>query len=150
MAKPPFRHILVLVDGTESAIAAAKYAIQLARSSGARLTAVAIVDTATLKRLLSSQIMVAAEMEEYERDLEESSRGHLAYVSGLAREGSVKADTVLLKGSTHAAVLAEQKNVGADLIVLGAFRWTLAHRDQLARERQLLLDEAPCPVLVVR
>jgi len=150
MAKPPFRHILTLIDGTESSMAAAKYAIQLARSSGARLTGVGIVDTATLKHLLSTHIMVAPEMQEYERELEESGRGHLAYFAGLAKEGGVKADTVLIKGAVHSAMLAEQKSSGADLIVLGAFRWTLAHRDHLARERQLLLDEAPCPVLVVR
>jgi len=150
MARPPFRHILVVVDGTESSIEAAKYAIQLARGCGARLTALGIVDTATLKHLLSTHIMVAAEMQEYEHELEDSGRKHLAYVSGLAREAGVKAETSLLKGAVHSAVLAEQKSCGADLIVIGAFRWTLAHRDQVARERQLLLDEAPCPVLLVR
>jgi len=150
MARAPFRHILAVVDGTESSIAAAKYAIQLARSCKARFTAVGIVDTATLKHLLSTHIMVAAEMEEYEHELTDSGRKHLAYVSGLAKDSGVKAQTALLRGSMHSAVLAEQKSGGADLIVVGAFRWTLAHRDQVARERQLLLDEAPCPVLVVR
>jgi nucleotide-binding universal stress UspA family protein len=150
MARPLIRHILTVVDGTDSSIAAARYAIQLAGTCRADLTAVGIVDTATLKHLLSAHIMVVAEMQEYERELEESGRKHLAYIAGLAREAGVKAHTVLLKGAIHSAVLAEQKNCGADLIVVGAFRWTLCHRDQLARERQLLLDEAPCPVLVVR
>ncbi len=150
MARAPFRHILTLVDGTEASMTAAKYAIQLAHSSRARLTAIGVVDTATLKHLLSSHIMVAAEMEEYERELEESARGHLAHFIALAKETGVAAETVLIKGATHSAMLAEQKASAADLIVLGAFRWTLAHRDQRARERQLLLDEAPCPVLVVR
>ena len=150
MARAPFRHILTLLDGTEASMKAAKYAIELAKASRVKLTGVGIVDTATLKHLLSTQIMVAAEMEEYERELEESARGHLAYFIGLAREAGVSAETVLIKGSTHSAMLAEQKSSGADLLVIGAFRWTLAHRDQRARERQLLLDEAPCPVLVVR
>ena len=150
MARPLIRHILTVVDGTDSSIAAARYAIQLAGTCRADLTAVGIVDTATLKHLLTTGIMVAAEMAEYEHELEGSGRKHLAYVADLAGEHGVKAHTVLLKGAVHSAVLAEQKSSGADLIVIGAFRWTLCHRDQAARERQLILDEAPCPVLVVR
>lgn len=150
MAQQPFRHVLVLVDGSESALKATECAVQVARAYKALFTAVGVVDTATLKHLLSSHIMVAAEMEQYERELEESSRKHLAYAADLAREHGLKARTVLLKGAVHSAVLAEQKAGGADLIVIGAFRWTLCHRDVGARERQLILDEAPCPVLVVR
>jgi nucleotide-binding universal stress UspA family protein len=150
MAQQPFRHIIALVDGTESSFKAAEYAVQLARACKAQLTAVGIVDTATLKHLLTTGIMVAAEMAEYEHELESSGRKHLAYVADLAGEHGVKAHTVLLKGAVHSAVLAEQKSSGADLIVIGAFRWTLCHRDQAARERQLILDEAPCPVLVIR
>jgi len=150
MALQSFRHILVLVDGTESSLKAAECAVQLARAFKAPLTAVSIVDTATLSHLLTSRIMVAAEVAEYERELEGSSRRHLAYVADLARENGVKAQTVLLKGAVHSAVLAEQKSCGADLIVIGAFRWTLCHRDVSARERQHILDEAPCPVLVIR
>jgi len=150
MARQSFRHILAVVDGTESSFKAVECAVRLARALKARFTAVAIVDTATLKHLLTSGIMVAAEMQEYERELEASGRKQLAYVADLASENGVKAHTVLLKGAVHSAVLAEQKASGADLVVIGAFRWSLCHRDQAARERQLILDEAPCPVLTVR
>jgi len=150
MAQQPFRRILVLVDGTESSFKAAECAVQLARVYKAPLTAVSVVDTATLKHLLSTHIMVEMEMREYERELEDSGRKHLSFMAELARENGVKAQTVLLKGAVHSAVLAEQKSCSADLIVIGAFRWTLCQRDIAARERQLILDEAPCPVLVVR
>jgi nucleotide-binding universal stress UspA family protein len=150
MARVPFHHILVLVDGTESSLAAARYAIQLAKTNKATLTAVAIVDTATLKHLLASRIMVSVEMAEYEHELSVSGSKHLDYVASLAADEGLKINTVLLKGAAHAAVLAEQKSSGADLIVIGAFRWTLCHRDLVARERQLLLDQSPCPILFVR
>ena len=150
MAQQSFRHVLVLVDGTESSLKAAECGVQLAKAYRAQFTAVGVVDTATLKHLLTSGIMVAAEMQDYEHEIEASERKHLNYVADLAKENGVKAHTVLLKGAVHSAVLAEQKSCGADLIVIGAFRWTLAHRDQSARERQLILDEAPCPVLIVR
>ena len=68
MAKPPIRHILVLVDGTEASYNAADAAIDLARSLGSKLTAMAVVDTDTLRQLLSVKILVDAEMGEFEKE----------------------------------------------------------------------------------
>jgi len=150
MAAPPFRTILVLVDGTESAIKAAEHAIQISKATGARLTAVSVVDTETLRKLMTVHILVEQEMGEFEADLERSQRRHLDHVGALAKKAGVPIETVLRKGICHSAVLAEQKERNADLIVIGAFRATLTKSDLIARERQHVLEEAPCNVLVVK
>jgi nucleotide-binding universal stress UspA family protein len=49
-------HILVLVDGTASSFHASDYAIELARTLGAQLTGLAVVDTDTLRQLLNVRI----------------------------------------------------------------------------------------------
>ena len=69
MARSPVSHILVLVDGTQSSYRTADYAIDLARAVGARITALAVVDTDTLRQLLNVRILVDAEMAEFRRKL---------------------------------------------------------------------------------
>lgn len=146
----PFRSILVLVDGTESAMRASECAIRLAGAMSARLTAIAVVDTHTLRRLMSVRILVEPEVQEFEAGLQQTQQRYLDYVAQLAAKEQVAMETVLGRGEWHLTVLAEQKTRQADLIVLGGFRMTLTRLNLLARERQLIIDEAPCPVLVVK
>ena len=150
MAPSAFEHILVLVDGSESSLHAAEFAIHLARELPARLTAISVVDTETLRKLMSARILVEQEVREFETELEKSQTRHLDFVHQLARKAGVQAHAVLGKGVCHSAVLAEQKSRKADLIVLGGFRSSLTKMDLNARERQLIVDEAPCPVLIVK
>jgi nucleotide-binding universal stress UspA family protein len=146
----PFEKILVVVDGTESAVKAAEYAIRLARVAPAKLTAVSVVDTETLRKLMSAHILVEPEVHEFEVELRQSQGRQLEFVARLAKKAGVEIETVLGKGLLHAAVLAEQKGRGADMIVIGGFHCTVTKLDLIAHERQLILDGAACPVLVVR
>lgn len=150
MAKPPIGHILILVDGTDSSYNAADAAIELARSLGAKLTAMAVVDTDTLRQLLSVKILVDAEMGEFERELQESSRRQLAEVCQRALDRKVLAEEVLLTGNTETIVPREVAERGVDLIALGGFQSSKVTRDLLARQRQQIIDRARCPVLVVK
>jgi len=150
MAKPPVNHILVLVDGTEASFRAADRAIDLARALGARLTALAVVDTETLRQLLSVKILVDAEMGEFEKELQESARRQLAEIRERALNSKVVIEEVLITGSVETVVPKEVEERKVDLIALGGFQSTKVTRDLLARQRQLILDRAACPVLVVK
>ena len=150
MAKPSIQHILVLVDGTDSSYHAADAAIDLARDLGAGLTAMAVVDTETLRQLLSVKILVDAEMGEFESELEESSRRQLAEVVERAADRKVVAEQVLLTGNTETIVPREVRDREVDLIALGGFQSSKIARDLLARQRQQIVDRAPCPVMVVK
>ena len=150
MAKPPVNHILVLVDGTEASFRAADRAIDLARALGARLTALAVVDTETLRQLLNVKILVDAEMGEFEKELEESARRQLAEVRERALNQKVVIDEVLVTGNVETVVPKEVQDRGVDLIALGGFPSTKITRDLVARQRQQIIDRANCPVLVVK
>jgi len=145
-----FKRILLLVDSTEAAGAATQSAISLAKLCGAKLIALSVVDTETLKELLTYKIMVAEEMEEYEQELGHSGRRQLALVEEKARKERVDVECVHKKGSIHSVVLAQQAASEADLVVLSGFRPSVMKRDLLAKEKQLILDEAGCPVMVVK
>lgn len=150
MGKQAYGTILLLVETTDEGVTAARDAVALAADEAAVLVAASVVDTALLRRLLTYRIFVQEEMEEYERDLKENARRQLDYVCSLAEQKGVEYRRILLTGATHSAVLEEQRKAGADLLVMGAFSASTATRDVIAREKQLILDEVPCPVLLVR
>jgi len=150
MSAPPWKNILVLVEGTAAAAKATEYAIRLAGATGAKLTAVSVVDTDTLKKLMSVRILVEQEVREFEAQLAQNQQRYLSYAAQMARQAGVPMEAVLRTGTCHSEVLAEQKARGADLIVIAEFRASLTKLDLAARERQLIMEEAPCPVLVVK
>jgi len=146
----PFETIILVVDGTESSLRAAEVAFRVARTHQSRVAAVSVVDTETLRLLLTQRILVSDEMDELHEDLEASSRKYLSHVAELGRKAGVEVETVLRQGSFHSAILAEQKSREADLIVMGPIQYTLTRRDLVVRERHLIADEATCHVLLVK
>jgi nucleotide-binding universal stress UspA family protein len=150
MAKHTYERILLFAEGTEEGMHAARDAIHLAADEQAQLLIVAVVDTATLKQLLSARIFVEDEAREYEQELEGSGRKQISYVAQLADKAGVANRTSILHGACHSVLLRQQRDEAADLLVMGAFRASMASRNVIAREKQLVLDEIPCPVLLVR
>ena len=149
MARRAFSKILLLAEGTDEGMQAARYAIGLAADEGAALEIISVVDTTTLKQLLTYRIFVEDEMKDYEQQLQQSCRKHLDYVGQMAQKAQVKSRSSLLTGACHSAVLAQQRHHKADLLVMGAFRATNVKTDLMAREKQLIIDEITCPVLLV-
>lgn len=145
-----FRHILVLVDGTESSSAAVVLAASLARAEGAKLTAIAFVEIDTLRQLLSAKLLTEAEMDDFTAGLRESGLRQLAAAAAEAEKRGIKPETALVNGNSEETVPREVAARGADLIVIGAFETRRAMRDLLARQRMQIVDHAPCPVLVAR
>lgn len=150
MARQTYATILLLAEGTDEGMKAARDAINLAADEDATLIIATVVDTTVLRQLLASRIFVQEEMEEYERDLDASCRKQINYVAQLAKKLKVKHETVLLKGACHASIIQEQKRRKADLLIMGAYRTRTAKRDLMASEKQLIVDEVACPVLLVR
>jgi len=149
-AKAPFSEVLLMVDGTDASLRAAEYAVELCRFAQARLAALAVVDTETLRNLLSTRIMVQVEMEEFEAELEASAEKQLKRVSQMASDSKVKVETIMMKGTTHTAFLEEESRRSPDLIVMGGYTSSILKRDLPARERQRVMDESATPILLVR
>lgn len=149
MAEHDFARILLMVEGTDAGMAAARSAIGLSANQGAELMMMAVVDTRTLKQLLSNRIFVEEEMEEYEEEMHTSARRQMDYVTQLATEAQVDYRTDLVKGACHTCVLEKLRDNSSDLLIMGAFRATQVKTDLMAREKQLILDETPCPVMLV-
>ncbi|HOX39986.1 MAG TPA: universal stress protein [Candidatus Brocadiia bacterium] len=142
--------ILLLVDRSSAAVPAAKYAIEMARQQKARLVAATVIDTESLRNLLRAHIFVNQEVDEYEKEMEASSMKQINYIVELARKEKVEVSSLALKGSVHAAILSHMRSAEYDFLILPGFVSSIAKRDLAAREKQLIVDETPCPVLLVR
>ena len=150
MAEPlSINRILLIVDGTENGVHAARYAVKVAALHKAEIVALAVVDTAILKTLLKSSVLVEAEMLEFDEELEGSAQKNLAYAAQLAKDAGVEADLVLKKGSAHSVVIGEARDREPDLLVMGSFSTSLIKRDLNARARRLIVDEVKCPIVLV-
>lgn len=142
-------NILVAVNGTDSSIAAAKYAIAMGKSLGSSVSAAYVVDTATIRQLAMSRIFIAEEGEEYERSLEETGKRYLAYVEELAHSKRVKVSTKLLKGSIAGEIVKLAEDIGADCILLGGWGRESAFNDVIRDSNRELVGLSHCSVLVV-
>jgi nucleotide-binding universal stress UspA family protein len=145
-----FRHIMVVTDGSKESFRAADCAINLARSLDAKLTALAVVDTETLRQLVSVKILVDAEMGELEHELEDSAKRQLDEVRDRAMDRRVTVEEARVAGNMEAVVPREVEQRQVDLIVLGGYDSSRAMRDLVCRQRQQIVDRAACPVLVVK
>jgi nucleotide-binding universal stress UspA family protein len=146
----PFAPILLVVDSSETCIRAAKAAIELAARLKVKVHGVTVVDTETLNQLLKGKILVQDEMEEFESDLSASSERYLKMAAKVAEEAGVEFEQVLLKGGIHQTILAQQRELDAGLVVMGGFSYSMTKRDIVSKAKQMIIDELPCPVMMVR
>ena len=148
--KSPVQHILVLIDSTESCARAVDLAASLARALSAKLTGMAIIETDTLHQLLSANVLTGAEVDDFEVGLQDSAGRQLDAACKRAREQGVTMEKTLLTGNSEVVVPQEVEERGIDLIVLGGFDSNKARFELLFRQRQQIIDHAPCPVLIAR
>ena len=146
----PIRHVLVLVDGTESAERAVQLAVELARALRTRLTGLTVIELETLHQLLSANVLTAPEMADFETGLKESGARHLEAARALAHDRGVPLEMASVTGNSEVVVPREVEARGIDLIVIGAFDSSQVRFELLFRQRQQVVDHASCPVLVAR
>jgi len=144
------KRLVVGVSGSDASMSAAKYGIVLSKAFGCKLTAVYVVDTATLKQLLISRIFVEDESEEYRKSLEENGRRYLNYVDELASKKHITVDKLLKQGSISTQILSAADELKADLILLGGWEEKGDSRDSVSFAHREILKHSKCSVLVVK
>lgn len=146
----PLHRLLLVVDGADPSIAAARFAIELAKFFHSEILAVYVVDTATMDYLMQMRILVKEEREAFEQDLERTGQKYLDYIATIARKENIEIKTTRLKGAYHRKILDHARKEQVDGIVVGGWKRSITSKDRMSVERQLILDEAPCPVIVIK
>ncbi len=148
--KSVFSNILVAVSGSNASVMAAKYAVVMAKMYKCKLSAVYVVDMATIRQLTLSKIFVQQESAEYERSLEENGKRYLDFVAELAKSKGLKMETYLRKGAVYTEILYVADEINADLILLGGWERDRSARDIIGHTHHEIMVHAKCPVLIVK
>jgi nucleotide-binding universal stress UspA family protein len=146
----PVRNIMTFIDGTEESVTAAQYAVCLSRATGARLTALYVVNTRALADLVKARIFLKAEQDEYRRDLEADAERYLNHVRALAQKKGLSLETMSASGVVHQEVRKAVVEKQIDLLVIGELSRIRSRRDEFFNEAERAMRNVPCPVLIVK
>lgn len=139
-----FKTILVPVDLAE--IAAAKPAI-------AKAVEVAQVSDGTIRLIYVRSIVPVTYMEfvppTFDEEQQSDAEQKLADVAATVKLPAERVSAVVRLGSTYGEVLSEAEKTGADLIVVGSHRPSMATY-LLGSNASTIVRHAKCSVLVVR
>jgi nucleotide-binding universal stress UspA family protein len=145
-----FKHILLATDGSMASDAAAVLALELARTHGAKLTAVYVITPYPYLGVGESNAygfnayMVAAQ--------QHAAEAH-AKVTALSQQGEAKFDVqlrVVEDSGSARGILHTADAEGADLIIVGSHGRTGIVRLMLGSVANRVVSESLVPVLVVR
>jgi nucleotide-binding universal stress UspA family protein len=150
MIKPLYSNIVVGITGSDASILAAKYAIIMAKVFRCHVSAVYVIDTATIRQLTLSKIFVQEESLEYERSLEVNGERYLTFVEELAHAKGVKIERVIRRGAVYTEILSVADERKADLILLGGWEKERSARDIISHAHREIMINAKCSVLLVK
>lgn len=143
-----FQRILLATDGSSASAHAAKLAVDLARTHGARLVAAYVVDPYPYLGIgeanpMGFQAYMSAA-------LAHAAEAH-AKVAALCEAAGVACEPRLVEDAAAAAGVVESaRQTGADLVVVGSHGRTGVARLMLGSVAAKVVAESPVPVLVVR
>ncbi|MCR4741636.1 MAG: universal stress protein [Treponema sp.] len=154
MAKGFIKKVLVAINGRQSSIQAAMYAIMMAKTYNISLKFVYVVDTATIKFLSMNKLLVTEEKGDFEEKLREGGKHYLNYVSMLASTKGLTCQTELREGGVFSEILKASQDFQADMIILGGNsdgKSKHSYKEQvMSKDENAVLSHANCPVLVVQ
>ncbi len=138
-----YSKIMVPTDGSSYALLAGRHAVYLAKSIGASVIVVYVMDT---DLAFHSGIHYADEVSQ----MEKSGLKATAAVKALCDEAGVPSNEIVSRGSPAATILKVADDEHADLIVMGTVGMSAVERVLLGSVSGKVSHHARCPVLLVR
>jgi nucleotide-binding universal stress UspA family protein len=149
-----FRRILVPIDGSPPSKRGLDEAIALAKDQAARICLLHIVDETIVTRTFDgTTYMPASYIDDFMKSLRSEGKRLLSRAEAKVRARRIKVDAVLLETLGHRVadvIVAHAKKWRADVIVLGTHGRRGLSRLVMGSDAELVLREAPVPVLLVR
>lgn len=138
-----FSNILVPTDGSEYTKVAVRKAMELAKLSGGKVTALYVLD----QTVLTNMPMDSAVVNIY-NTLEKEGQEAVDFVQDLGKETGVEVEVSIKEGAPVKVILEESSNY--DIIVMGTLGRTGMSKLLMGSVAERVVRGADCPVLVVR
>jgi nucleotide-binding universal stress UspA family protein len=135
--------ILLATDGSDDAAAALDHAIEIARSTGATLHAISVVETRT------AYDNAIIDPEEVRENLRADARDAVERAHAAAVEAGVECHTTVAEGPPPERILEAIDEVEADAVIVGATGRSGFKRLVLGGTAEHLLEAASVPVIVI-
>jgi nucleotide-binding universal stress UspA family protein len=144
-----YKHLLIAFDGSELAEKALKHAIDLARASGGRITALNV--TLPWSSVAAGEVALMFPPEDYEKSTASEAAKKLAKAAAEAAEQGVPCDVLHASDAqAHKAIVETAQERGCDLIVMGSHGRRGIAGLLLGSVAMKTLTHAHVPVLVYR
>ncbi len=136
-----FAKLLLATDGSESAGAAIKEALNIAKVCSSRLYVISVVEVNPEYEALAPQIVEKAEAETNE---------HLKSVKKKAERRGISCEIIAHQGEEpYRFIVDEASRLKADMIVMGSHGRTGIKRLMMGSVTSRVIGHAPCKVMVV-
>lgn len=143
-----YKHILIATDGSELANKAVPHGLELAKLSGAKVTALTV--RPHLDDFVAEGVVITVTKEERESFKREIDH-HLDFTRDAAKEAGVELETVQVEsGEAWKAIVEAAKDGGCDLIVMASHGRRGLSALIFGSETQGVLTHSDIPVLVYR
>lgn len=142
-----YKRILIPTDGSDRSEVAAKHGVELAKSCGADVTALYVINEVIVA---SAVRQLGSEKKDVEERLQKTGERALASVKKLGDEAGVTVNTVIKTGAPANSIIDTASAEGASVIAMGSHGESGVTKMLIGSVVQKVLYWASCPVLVVR
>ncbi len=137
--------ILVPVDGSENSFRAYERALSIARSTGAQVTAVLVIESPPTVYVESQKLL-----DQLLKNFREESAKVLDRYEDAAEKQGMKVETAVMEGDPATNIVAYGEKGGFDMIVMGSRGLGKFTGMVLGSTSRKVLQNAKCPVLIVK
>jgi nucleotide-binding universal stress UspA family protein len=142
-----FERILLPVSGSPESIVAAEFAIKLATVHNSQILALNVVDTSVVRQLAQRSGKSPGEVDV---EIEENGWHYLYYVEEMAKDNKVRTVVLLEHGFPQERIVSKAREYKAELIVIGQSAKRGTPGISFDRFSQYIMEQASCPVLIVK
>lgn len=137
--------ILVPVDGSENSLRAFERALAIAKSTGAQVAAVLVIETPPTVYVESQKLL-----DQLLQNFRKESAKVLDRYEDIAEKEGMKIESVVMEGDPASNIVAYVEKGGFDMIVMGSRGLGKFRGMVLGSTSRKVLQNAKCPVLIVK